>query len=349
MNEADPVATVLVALDCQTKMLSVMPLASKGSNLRGQADHLVRLSMALNHFNRVEFVSDAEPTMKSLLASVQLLRQHLGYPSTVTHSRPGDKGRTAQVERAIQTLRKQSSTLVHMASDKCSLKLPSDHALWPWSFVHGAWLLNRYHNHSTTRTSAFELVNGRRYSGKVASFGEVVLVLHRKGQSTKAGPQWIPGVWLTKTGGDDQHVVATPEGLIRGKAIRRLTDPWRSTWLFMVQERPYQRLTRKATLKNLRFGAPTTPKPVVELQDRLPEEAVDYDARDVMEYARTHPPSPVSDAGMDETEEMKRSHERDDPSSNKLAKKEVSGTGGERYFGRQCSARARGKGPQDKS
>jgi len=37
--------------------------------------------------------------------------------------------------------------------------------------VHGAWLLNRFHNHSTTKTSAFELVHGRRYAGKIASFG----------------------------------------------------------------------------------------------------------------------------------------------------------------------------------
>ena len=108
---------------------------------------------------------------------------------------------------------------------------------------------------------------------------------------------------------DDLHVVATPEGLLKGKAIRRLTDPWRPTWLFMVQEKPFQKLTRKATLKNLRFGAPPTPKPVAERQEKLPYEAIDYDAKDVIEYARTHPPSPVSDAGMPETEENKRSHE----------------------------------------
>ena len=244
--------------------------------------------------------------MKSLLASVQLLRQHLGYPTVVTHSRPGDKGRTAQIERAIQTLRKQASTLIQMASDKFSLRLPGDHALWPWSFVHATWLLNRYHNHTTTRTSAFELVYGRRYSGKIASFGEVVLVLHRKAPNTKAGPQWIPGVWLSKTDGDDLHIVAMPEGIIKGKAIRRLTDPWRSTCLFMVEEKPFQNLSRKATLKNLRFGAPTTPKPVVERQAKLPDEAVDYDAKDVLEHARTHPPSPVSDAEMPVLEDARR-------------------------------------------
>ena len=70
--EADPVSKVLVAIDCQSKMLLAMPLASKGPNLRGQAESLVHFSMALNHMSQVEFVSDAEPTMKSLLASVQV-------------------------------------------------------------------------------------------------------------------------------------------------------------------------------------------------------------------------------------------------------------------------------------
>ena len=89
--------------------------------------------------DKVEFISDAEPTMKSLVASVQLMRQHLGYPTVITHSRPGDKGRTAQVEKVIKTLRKQSSTPVRTASDKCGLQLPGDHALWSCALIHAAW------------------------------------------------------------------------------------------------------------------------------------------------------------------------------------------------------------------
>ena len=64
VDESDAVSTVLVAIDCQNKMLSSMPLPSKGFNLRGQAEHLVRFSVALNHRDKVEFVSDAEPTVK---------------------------------------------------------------------------------------------------------------------------------------------------------------------------------------------------------------------------------------------------------------------------------------------
>ena len=55
--------------------------------------------------------------------------------------------------------------------------------------------------------------------------------------------------------------------------------------------------SRKANLKHLNFGAPTTPRPAVEKHSMMPKDELEYDvdARDVREYARTHPPSPVSD------------------------------------------------------
>ena len=201
---------VLVAVDCWTKMLLAMPLNSKGSNMKLQAEQLVRFSLNLNYYDMVEFVADSEPTTKSLLESVRLIRQQMGMSTTVTHSKPGDHGRTAQVERAVQTLRRQASTLVEMAEKRCLIKLPSDHAVVEWSYLHAAWILNRFATHSTTKVTPFELVNGRRYAGKLVCFGEVVMVLHRR-VGCKQGPQWRPGVWVGKTSGsnEDLHVVIT--------------------------------------------------------------------------------------------------------------------------------------------
>ena len=101
--EADkPTLTVLVAVDTWTKMVMSYPVEYKGSDLRGQAEQLVKFSLALNYMDQVEFVGDSEPTMKSLMSSVKLMRQQLGFATTVTHAKPNEKGRTAQVERAIQ-------------------------------------------------------------------------------------------------------------------------------------------------------------------------------------------------------------------------------------------------------
>ena len=55
-------------------MLFAMPLNSKGSNMKLQAQQLVRFSLNLNYYDMVEFVADSEPTTKSLLESVRLIR-----------------------------------------------------------------------------------------------------------------------------------------------------------------------------------------------------------------------------------------------------------------------------------
>eukprot|EP00435_Cladocopium_sp_Y103_P042256 s218_g11.t1 len=194
-----------------------------------------------------------------------------------------------------------------MAEQKCELRLPGSHALVPWSYIHAAW----FHNHSTIKTSPFQLAFGRSYAGRVACFGETVMVLHRRGVNCKAGPQWVPGIWLGKSEQEDLHVVATPEGILRGKAIRRTAEPWRGVWLFMVNQKPYQPSGRKSNLRSLRLGAPATPKPVSDVQDGKAEENIDYDAKDVIEYAKKHPDDSdhdVDDVEIGETADLK--HEK---------------------------------------
>ena len=60
-------------------MLSAFLVASKGADIRGQAESLVRFSLALNHMEKVEFVGDSEPTMKNLLSCVKFMRQQMGF------------------------------------------------------------------------------------------------------------------------------------------------------------------------------------------------------------------------------------------------------------------------------
>ena len=109
-------------------MVTSYPVESKSSDLHGQAGHLVKFSLALNYTDQVEIVGDSEPTMKSLMSSA-----------------PNEKGRTAQVERAIQTVRPQASTLVGMAEVRCPVHL--------WSYLCSTWTLNRFHCPVSTQIS----------------------------------------------------------------------------------------------------------------------------------------------------------------------------------------------------
>ena len=65
------------------------------------------------------------------------------------------------------------------------------------------------------------------------------MVLNKQ-PGAKQGPQWLHGVWVGKTNEDDLHLVIGSAGLLRGKAIRRTSEPWRSVYVFLVKTRPYR-------------------------------------------------------------------------------------------------------------
>ena len=271
----DPLTTVLVVVDTWTKMVLAVPLESKGSAIKQTAGQIVRFSLAIGYHENVEFIGDSEPTMKALLEMVKAIRQGMGYGTLVTYGKPYSKGRTAQVERWIQTLRRQASTLLHYAEQRCLVKLEAKHPLVAWSYLHAAWLLNRYHQ-SSGQATAFEAAYGRKYNGKITSFGEFVQVYHRP-LNCKQGPIWVPGIWVGKSsdGNEDMHIVITPGGVVKGKAIRRSSEPWRGTWLFLARHQPYKVTKTRA----LGFSAPTS---------TLPRLVEDQEAEDVLQHALEH-------------------------------------------------------------
>ena len=151
----EDLVVVLVGVDAETRMVLSVPVESKGADLRGQAEHVVRFSLSLNHYGNTEIIGGSEPTMKSLLTYIKSIRHGLGLETTITKSMK--KGQTGRVERAIATLRKQASTLMEMAEDRCCLNLEGSHPLWYWAYLHAAWLLNRFGVHSALDSTPFEM------------------------------------------------------------------------------------------------------------------------------------------------------------------------------------------------
>ena len=147
-----------------------------------------------------------------------------------------------------------------MLEDKVRVKFAMAHPVVSWAYVHAAWLINRFANHSPLRCTPFEIMNGRRYSGRLVNFGEYVLVL-QKTMQYKHGPRWFPGVWLGKTteGNNDLRIVATPPRRNMGMAGKGVS------------------------LQAQALGFPVVGKPV---EDK--EKVVDQDAEDVLEYALKH-------------------------------------------------------------
>ena len=109
MFTKDQAALVLIC--SQTRYVLAVPVKGKTVS-RKLAQEIVPFSLFLNHLEECEFVMDSEPATISLSRLASEIRQQLGYKTLVRHAKDYEKGRTAKVERLIQTVRRHASTLV---------------------------------------------------------------------------------------------------------------------------------------------------------------------------------------------------------------------------------------------
>ena len=82
-----------------------------------------------------------------------------------------------------------------------------------WLVRHAAWLIQRYQPHNRGPTS-YDLIRGTPYQGRIAEFGETVLVLDPGEKLTggvsrmaKFSNRWAQGVWIGKAEETDEHLV----------------------------------------------------------------------------------------------------------------------------------------------
>ena len=239
----------LVLICSQTRYGLAVPVKGKTVS-RKLAEEIVRFSLFLNHLEECEFVMDSEPATISLSRLASEIRQQLGYKTLVRHAKDYEKGRTAKVERFIQTVRRHASTLVEAVMERTQLEFPSEHAIRAWAVKHSVFLLNRSHFHHTLRSTPFFALNGYNYTGKLLCFGEVAFGL--KKPVKKGGALWIKGVWLGKNN-QDANVLATKDGIFTTSSVRKSGEPWEKELIFALDNTPWS--ARPAR------GKPTMVKP----------------------------------------------------------------------------------------
>ena len=176
---------------------------------------------------------DSEPATLGLLDMIVAVRQEMGFKASKQHGKPYHKGRTAKVERYIQTVKRQASSLMVSVEDKIHETLPEHHSLRAWALTHSVFLLNRFHEHSGIRATAYETVFGKKYSGKLIPFGEFVFGL--KKPSKKSGMNiWLGGIWVGKESTSDMNVVVTANGRFTTRSVRRCANAWRKDVILSI-------------------------------------------------------------------------------------------------------------------
>ena len=156
--------------------------------------------------------ADNEGSCKIVKEQVQRKRGALGLSTTLADSVPHAHETNGAAERAIQTVRRLANTFLDTVRSKAKIDIPHSHRLVSWALKHSSWILNRFHKHSATQRTAFEIMTGFPYSGKLIPFGSSVMAKRLKVKRKGDRRQKATYGWL-----DNQMVFI----------VFVLSDPWR--------------------------------------------------------------------------------------------------------------------------
>ena len=103
--------------------------------------------------------------------------------------------------------------------------------LLPWLVRFSGWLLTTFHTQPDGH-SAFYKITGAEYGHAVVPFGETVMVREARPVDTKLNPRWKRGIWLGRTTTSNENIVATEDGTVVSRTVRRLPPAarWTSSW-----------------------------------------------------------------------------------------------------------------------
>ena len=260
----------LLMVDVWSRYVSVMPLKPRNTQTVGNA--LVKFLNDVGRVEKMELAGDNEPVLAAGMRFCQRTRQTLGMETILTWNRTYEKTRTSIAERFVQTVRGLQKTLLSHLESAIQATIPAGHPVIQWAAMHASWIYNRYHVHSSLRTTPFQSLFGRPYRGKIVAFGQTVFGLDPK--ADKYRPAWIRGAWLGKDSSDMDLISTDGQNVVRTKAIRRIGDEWDATLVLGMDVTPSQvfghrQIRRKQTIVPL--GAPGPQK-------------VDEDAEAVRDY-----------------------------------------------------------------
>ena len=114
--------------------------------------------------------------------------------------------------------------IAHALEEQVKLKFDDKHIIHPWSIMHAAWLINRFHDRTAIKSTPDQQIHSRPFRGKVACFGSLCYGLD--GTVNKHHPQWLAGVWLGKDASVHDILAVGDQRLVRCKAVRQTDKMW---------------------------------------------------------------------------------------------------------------------------
>ena len=223
---------------------------------------------------KVIIKSDQEPAIMALKEEV---RRRLDQDVIFEESPIGESQSNGRVERVVRTVKGHIRTMKEALDSRFQERIPLDHQVMSWLPRHAAATISRYHTGKDGRT-AYERWKGRKFKKEVVEFAENVWYLKPRSRgATGFIGRWGEGVWLGIREETNEAMIATEEGMVRARTVRRKAshqERWNRNKLDKIRTAPWNVNKEVQSDEDIKIEVPgqeeeVKPVPVAEETEKM--------------------------------------------------------------------------------
>ena len=127
-------------------------------------------------------------------------------------------------ERMVQTIRNQIKACKIQIEKNSGITIEDDSLPLTCLPRHAAWQYTRFHKRQDSTTTAYEKIRHMSYQSPILLVGEAVACRRPGALVNKLESAWLEGIWLGRDSKTDEHLIGTPSGMVRSRALKRRVE-----------------------------------------------------------------------------------------------------------------------------
>jgi hypothetical protein len=214
--------TAVVVHDSHSNAVHCIPVRGKHQG-KHVAKEIIKFINFLG-YGAIGLRTDNEPATLDIQRVIQRARQRQDLRTVIENGKVLDKGSNPHAEKAIDRVRCQAMVFLHALTHNLKYDVPPGHPLFAWAFSHAAWTLTRFS--LQCNVSAYQLISGHPYHGKLCDFGAPVLIYVGDSNKHKGDPKWRHGIFLGKNMSNDMYIASVSGNLRLSRSIKSIFPVW---------------------------------------------------------------------------------------------------------------------------
>ena len=178
----------------------------------------------------------------------------------------------------VQTIRDQIKACKVQIGKNSGITIKADSVLSSQLELprHAGWQCTRFHKRQDSTTTANEKIRHMSYQSPLLFVGEAVACRRPGALVNKLESTWFEGIWLGRDSKTDEHLIGTPNGMVRSRALKRRVERrhWDKILLNVMIWDPWKQtpVTRGRPLKVRSDREPILMGPIPRLQVNPPDD-----------------------------------------------------------------------------